>query len=103
MFDAAGHPLPGANVFLKTTFDGATIDSLGRFSFATSAAGSLPLVITLIGYEHAGNPAGPTGRAAGPLVLPPRPCASSRPQLVVAALLISINKQAPGNTSVTPD
>lgn len=51
VLDAAGRPLPGANVFLKTTLDGATTDSLGRFSFVTSAAGPLPLIITLIGYE----------------------------------------------------
>ena len=49
--DAAGQPLPGVNVFLKTTFDGASTDSLGRFHFRTDAAGPLPLVVTFIGYE----------------------------------------------------
>lgn len=50
--DAAGQPLPGVNVFLKTTFDGASTDSLGRFRFSTGhAGGSLPLVVSLIGYE----------------------------------------------------
>ncbi|AMJ66507.1 TonB-dependent receptor [Hymenobacter sp. PAMC 26628] len=50
--DAAGQPLPGANVFLKTTFDGASTDSLGRFRFSTGhAAGALPLVVRLIGFE----------------------------------------------------
>ena len=50
--DADGQPLPGVNVFLKTTFDGASTDSLGRFRFTTShAAGPLTLVVTLIGYE----------------------------------------------------
>ncbi|MDB5234495.1 MAG: hypothetical protein JWR44_1488 [Hymenobacter sp.] len=50
--DAAGQPLPGVNVFLKTTFDGASTDSLGRFDFRTDhAAGPLPLVVSFIGYE----------------------------------------------------
>jgi len=50
--DADGQPLPGANVFLKTTFDGASTDSLGRFRFSTDhAAGPLSLVVRLIGYE----------------------------------------------------
>ena len=50
--DYAGQPLPGVNVFLKTTFDGASTDSLGRFSFSTDhASGTLPLVVSFIGYE----------------------------------------------------
>ncbi|MBO2008143.1 TonB-dependent receptor [Hymenobacter negativus] len=50
--DAGGQPLPGVNVFLKTTFDGASTDSLGRFSFRTDhAAGPAVLVATFIGYE----------------------------------------------------
>jgi hypothetical protein len=48
--DAAGHGLPGANVFLKTTFDGATTDSAGAFHFTTTHTGSLPLVASLITY-----------------------------------------------------
>ena len=49
--DQGGHALPGVNVFLKTTFDGATTDSLGRFRFTTKQAGTLPLVVTLLGYQ----------------------------------------------------
>ena len=50
--DAAGRPLPGVNVFLKTTFDGASTDSLGRFRFSTDhAAGAMLLVVSFIGYE----------------------------------------------------
>jgi len=48
--DAAGHPLPGVNVFLKTTFDGASTDSVGHFRFRTRAGGTLPLVVTVLGY-----------------------------------------------------
>ena len=49
--DAAGQLLPGVNVFLKTTFDGASTDSLGRFDFRTErAAGPAVLVVSFIGY-----------------------------------------------------
>ena len=80
VLDDAGRPLPGANVFLKTTFDGATTDSLGRFSFATTAQGTLPLVVTLIGYELQEAPlALPVG--GGPLALPTRHLRESRAAL----------------------
>ena len=50
--DAAGRPLPGVNVFLKTTFDGASTDSLGRFNFrADHAPGPAVLMVSFIGYE----------------------------------------------------
>ena len=49
--DVAGQPLPGVNVFLKTTFDGASTDSLGHFAFRTDrAAGPAVLVVSFIGY-----------------------------------------------------
>ena len=78
MLDAAGRPLPGANVFLKTTFDGATTDSLGRFDFSTTAAGPRPLVVTLIGYEMQAVPLALPG---GLLALPPRRLRVSRASL----------------------
>ena len=66
--DAAGQPLPGVNVFLKTTFDGASTDSLGRFAFRTDhAAGPLTLVATFIGYEPL---ALPVVLGQGAIVLP---------------------------------
>ncbi|MGI4741254.1 MAG: TonB-dependent receptor [Janthinobacterium lividum] len=48
--DAADQPLPGASVFLKTTFDGASTDSLGTFRFTTTHTGSLTLVSSLMTY-----------------------------------------------------
>ncbi|RYU75841.1 TonB-dependent receptor [Hymenobacter persicinus] len=48
--DAGGRALPGVNVFLKSTFDGASTDSLGRFRFSTRSTGTLPLVVTILGY-----------------------------------------------------
>ena len=80
VLDAAGRPLPGANVFLKTTFDGATTDSLGRFAFATTARGTLPLVCTLVGYELQETPLA-LPAAGGPLALPPRRLRESRASL----------------------
>ncbi|TGE23688.1 TonB-dependent receptor [Hymenobacter aquaticus] len=54
--DAQGQPLPGVNVFLKTTFDGASTDSLGRFRFSSRSTGTLPLVVTLLGYQPQEQP-----------------------------------------------
>ncbi|WP_188558153.1 TonB-dependent receptor [Hymenobacter glacieicola] len=59
--DASGQPLPGANVFLKTTFDGATTDSLGRFRFETQAAGSYVLQASLLGFVPVERPVGLSG------------------------------------------
>ena len=44
-------PLAGANVFIIGTIDGCLTDSLGRFSFTTSASGEVTLKATFIGYE----------------------------------------------------
>ena len=66
--DPAGQPLPGVNVFLKTTFDGASTDSLGRFDFRSShAAGPLVLVVSFIGYVPQELPVTLGG---GPIALP---------------------------------
>ncbi len=66
--DAAGQPLPGVNVFLKTTFDGASTDSLGRFQFRTDhAAGSGVLVVRFIGYVPQELP---VRLGEGPVALP---------------------------------
>jgi outer membrane cobalamin receptor len=49
--DAKKLPLPGANVFLQGTYDGATADSTGHFSFRTTKTGNQQLVVSFIGYE----------------------------------------------------
>lgn len=47
-----GHgPVVGANVFVKGTIDGCLTDSLGRFSFTTTAADSAVLMVTCMGYD----------------------------------------------------
>lgn len=49
--DARKSPLPGANVFLQGTYDGATADSTGRFSFRTTRNGLQQLAVSFIGYQ----------------------------------------------------
>lgn len=49
--DALNNPLPGANVFIQNSYDGATTDSLGNFSFKTSQEGIQNLSASFIGYN----------------------------------------------------
>src|SRR5688572_26335804 len=44
-------PISGVNIVLKNTYDGATSDSLGRFSFKTSEKGDFVLAATSIDYN----------------------------------------------------
>src|SRR5688500_19921238 len=44
-------PISGVNIVLKDTYDGATSDSLGRFSFETSEKGDFVLAATSVGYN----------------------------------------------------
>lgn len=48
--DENGQGLPGVNVFIKDTYDGATTNVDGQFSFATSEAGEKTLMATFVGY-----------------------------------------------------
>jgi hypothetical protein len=49
--DAKGRPLPGANVFLKGTYDGASTDAGGTFRFSTTEADTATLAVSFVGYE----------------------------------------------------
>ncbi|GAB3176522.1 TonB-dependent receptor [Telluribacter humicola] len=49
--DRKGHALPGANVFLKGTYDGTSTDTLGRFSFETFEKDTATLAVSYMGYE----------------------------------------------------
>jgi hypothetical protein len=51
--DQKNRPLSGASVVIKDSYDGATTDSLGNFSFQTTETGSKVLEITLLGYSSA--------------------------------------------------
>lgn len=43
--------IPGANVFIEGTYDGATTNEKGEFTFTTDAKGTQNLVITFLSYE----------------------------------------------------
>jgi hypothetical protein len=49
--DGKGKPVSGVSIALKDTYDGATTDSLGNFSFATTEKGKKTLETSIIGYR----------------------------------------------------
>jgi outer membrane cobalamin receptor len=49
--DSRRAPLPGANIFLQNTYDGATADSLGRFQFSTKQKGIQVISASFIGCQ----------------------------------------------------
>ena len=51
--DNRGRPIPGASIALKNSYDGATSDSTGQYSFSTSEKGNQTLLITSVGYKLA--------------------------------------------------
>src|SRR5688500_10066323 len=48
--DHKSNPLPGASISLQDTYDGATADSSGKYSFRTTETGEQVLVFSSIGY-----------------------------------------------------
>ncbi len=51
VLDNKKKPVPGASVSIKDSYDGATADSAGRFSFKTTDKGNQVLIISAIGYK----------------------------------------------------
>lgn len=49
--DEKQNPIAGANVYLEGTYDGATTNASGVFSFSTTKKGTQTLVISYISYE----------------------------------------------------
>lgn len=49
--DAKGKAVAGASLTIKDSYDGATSDSAGKFSFTTTEKGQKVLVVTAIGYK----------------------------------------------------
>src|SRR5436190_21717768 len=49
--DNKGNPVGGASVSIKDSYDGATTDSLGRYSFKTSEKGEHLLQVSSIGFK----------------------------------------------------
>jgi hypothetical protein len=50
--DKKGVPVAFANVFLKSTMEGTSSDTLGLFSFTTAATDSQVVVVALVGYSE---------------------------------------------------
>ena len=51
--DNKGRAVPSASVVLRDTYDGATSDSSGNYSFVTTEKGKHILAITAVGYKPA--------------------------------------------------
>jgi hypothetical protein len=49
--DSHGASIPGANVFLMNTYDGASSEANGAFEFSTAETGKHSLVVKYIGYK----------------------------------------------------
>ncbi|AZQ57778.1 TonB-dependent receptor [Maribacter sp. MJ134] len=49
--DSKGNSITGANVYLDGTYDGASTNADGKFSFETSASGTQNLIVSMISYE----------------------------------------------------
>jgi hypothetical protein len=50
--DVKGRVIPGANVFIKDTYDGMTSDNDGNFSFSTSETGEQILTVSFLGFQN---------------------------------------------------
>lgn len=50
--DTKGEAIFGANVYLKGTYDGASTDENGAFSFTSSEAGTQTLIVSFLSYEE---------------------------------------------------
>jgi vitamin B12 transporter len=49
--DNRNHPIQGASISIKDSYDGATTDSLGNFSFRTTEKGEQTITASCIGYN----------------------------------------------------
>jgi hypothetical protein len=49
--DTKNTPLPGANIYIKDTYDGVTSKEDGSFSFKTNEKGEVILVASFVGYK----------------------------------------------------
>nr|WP_320154143.1 TonB-dependent receptor [uncultured Draconibacterium sp.] len=46
-----GEPIPGVNIYIENTYDGASSDGEGNFSFETAETGEQTLLASFIGYK----------------------------------------------------
>jgi len=49
--DAKNNPIEGANIYLEGTYDGASSDANGNFSFETTEEGLQTLIISMLSFE----------------------------------------------------
>ncbi|TVQ18059.1 MAG: TonB-dependent receptor, partial [Bacteroidetes bacterium] len=49
--DTDGNPLPGVNIMIKGSFDGATTNAEGHYAFRTSKEGDQMMVASFMGYK----------------------------------------------------
>ena len=51
ILDENNQPLPGANIYLKDTYDGVSSETDGTFSFTTDEEGEFELIVSFVGYQ----------------------------------------------------
>ncbi|MEP3210488.1 MAG: TonB-dependent receptor [Maribacter sp.] len=51
VIDGKGNAIEGANIYLEGTYDGASSDQNGKFSFETSETGTQNLIVSMISYD----------------------------------------------------
>ncbi len=51
VIDTNNKPLPGANIFIKDSYDGISSDMDGTFNFTTEEEGDALLIVSFIGYK----------------------------------------------------
>ena len=49
--DNKSHPIPGASVTIKDSYDGATSDSSGKFNFSTTEKGNHVIIVSAVSYK----------------------------------------------------
>ncbi|MFS4491398.1 TonB-dependent receptor [Maribacter sp. 2308TA10-17] len=49
--DGKDNPIEGANIYLEGTYDGASSDENGKFSFETSETGTQNLIVSMISFD----------------------------------------------------
>ncbi|MBI3510776.1 MAG: TonB-dependent receptor [Bacteroidetes bacterium] len=54
--DTKGQPVPYANLILKDTYDGASADDKGNYSFTTDETGTFTLICHQVGFEEVQKP-----------------------------------------------
>ncbi|HLI94000.1 MAG TPA: carboxypeptidase-like regulatory domain-containing protein, partial [Puia sp.] len=54
--DSKGHPIHGASIAVKNSYDGGVTDSLGAFHFTTSETGTDTITVSNIGYDPLERP-----------------------------------------------